>query len=175
MRQIAKALFYEYCDCKEIKEGAFYGINLSASGSGFLGDALAFTGFRNSGGAGEGGVQALVLCGSKSVAFYSYGGLSGGFGSAGGAVMANLGVLDGYGVGTPTGYTKWFTTTNFGGVVGKGWTIGANGGGFHGTNFRGGPVQGGYVNIAGGVSSGPGVSFTAGRQYYWLLGVVPAQ
>ena len=180
MREIAKALFHEFCHCKQIEEGAFYGVNLSASGSGFAGGGLAvavlaLSGFRGNGGSFEGGIQALVECGAKSVAFYGYGGLAVGFGTKGLAGLVNLGGLGGYGVGAPIDYRGWFTATNFGGAVGRGWAIGANGGNFHGTSPSGGPVDGGYINIAGGASTGPGLSFTRGAQYYWLLGVVPAQ
>ena len=169
LQALAGSLFHKYCHCQQIKEGRLYGVNLGPSASGFLPRLMLGAGV-------EAGVQALVECGAHAVAFYSYYGKGGGAGTPGASGQVNVGGLGGTGVYGPVDYAGKFFNFNADVTVGDGWSGGANGGYFQGTNLAGGPVRGWYVSLSGGysISALPaGVSGLVGQQNYVLLGVVP--
>ncbi len=146
LNAVAEPLFRKNCGCKQQREGKYIGINLG-------GDAGAF---EYVGGLGIGGVQAILLCASRQVAFYLYGGGEVGVGTpvvAGGTA----GLTGGYGLCSPSGYTGWFV----GGQV-QFWKLG--GGLYKSWN-------GGVTNWNLGLSLGRGASLTTGGEGYGLLGV----
>lgn len=146
LNAVAEPLFRKNCGCKQQREGKYIGINLG-------GDAGAF---EYVGGLGIGGVQAILLCASRQVAFYLYGGGEVGVGTpvvAGGTA----GLTGGYGLYSPSGYTGWF-------VGGQG-QVGPLGGGLYKS------WGGGVTNWNIGRNFGEGASLTTGGEDYGLLGV----
>ncbi|MGC9260820.1 MAG: RHS repeat-associated core domain-containing protein [Phycisphaerae bacterium] len=144
---VAEPLFRQYCGCKQQREGKYIGVNLGGNVGAF--DIV--------GGIGIGGVQAIMLCASRQVVFYWYGGGEVGVGTpvvAGGIA----GLTGGSGLYTASGYTGWF-------VGGQG-QVGPVGGGLYKS------WGGGVTNWNFGRNFGVGASLTTGGEDYGLLGLV---
>ncbi len=148
LQALARRAYCAHCSGGVAKrQGNYAGLNLG--GNVGLFDIL--------GGIGIAGVQAIIICSSRQLAFYMYGG---GEVGAGTPVVAGLtfGATGGNGVYQAQGYTGWF--------------IGGQG--------QGGPVSGGLYRSSDGTVSnwnigtnyGPGASLTTGGEDYGLLGVV---
>ena len=153
LQATADSLFHRYCHCKQRQQGAYIGVNLGGN----LG-ALA----GGKGGSGVGGVQAIIFCAKKEVAFYAYGGGEGGVGwgpqVVGGSLMGGL--TGGEGVYRARQYTQWFV----GGHVSGGYLLGGEFGLYK-------SPDGTVTNWEAGLGiTTPGLSLTTGGEYYFLLG-----
>ncbi len=153
LQATADSLFHRYCHCKQRQQGAYMGVNLGGN----LG-ALA----GGKGGSGVGGVQAIIFCAKKEVAFYAYGGGEGGVGwgpqVVGGSLMGGL--TGGEGVYRARQYTQWFV----GGHVSGGYLLGGEFGLYK-------SPDGTVTNWEAGLGiTTPGLSLTTGGEYYFLLG-----
>ncbi len=150
--QEAESLYHKYCHCKQKQEGIYFGVGLGISAGGFEPEGLT----------GNGGLQAVVICAAKQVAFYYYAGGEGGLGTPG--LPFNIGpqVTLGKGVYNAGDYTGLFV----GGQISE-----SDGGA--GTSVGLYVGAGGVTNVTVGEPLGvPGAGVTVGAECYWLIETV---
>jgi RHS repeat-associated protein len=149
--QEAESLYHEYCHCKQKREGKYFGVGLGISAGGFDIEGLT----------GNGGLQAIVICAAKEVAFYYYAGAEGGLGSPGASFNIGPQVTRGNGVYNAGDYTGLF--------VGGQLSVSRGSSGYSYGLYAGGSV----TNVTKGIPLGTrGISLTVGGEYYWLIGTV---